>query len=134
MFPNEATYLHDWTGTSKLSYGDFLRAKQFERSFRYAIDNQMKTLVATNEELSARGVSVLSEELERGFTLLSQDIAGVGRNLTNLAASMQEGFADVTNILHWGFSEVLVSLGHMNDSLDALKCLSNELLNHMNRL
>src|ERR1700694_3023517 len=38
MFPNEAIHLYDWTYTSKLSWGDFRQAKQFERSIRFAID------------------------------------------------------------------------------------------------
>jgi tetratricopeptide (TPR) repeat protein len=113
MFPNEATYLYDWTRTSKLSYGDFLRAKQFERSIRYAIDNQTKELVATNRQLTDRGIEILTEDIDRGFTMISEDISAVGDAVRDAADY-------IMSTLNWGFSEVLISLGHMNDSLTEL--------------
>ncbi len=110
MFPAEASYLYDWTHTSKMSYGDFLRAKQFERSIRFAIDSQTKELVATNQQLFERGIEVLSEDLDHGFTMLSQDLA-------SLETAIRDDLQGIVGTLNWGFGELLASMAQMNIQL-----------------
>lgn len=113
MYENEATFLYDWTQTSTLSYGDFLRAKSFEGSIRYAIDDQTRRLVASNKELAEKGIQVLSDDLAEGFSAVSE-------RLDDLVTAVDEGLTRVFTTLHWGFAEVLTSLGRMNDSLETL--------------
>ena len=128
-----------------MPYGDFLRAKQAESPVRYGIDNQSKEVIATNQQLSQRGIEVLSVDLERGFTMLSQDIglaetgqeagsltpntgtspeAGASILGTNAGTGTPEAnsgtSAEIAGSFHWGFSEVLISQGQMNIHLDEL--------------
>ncbi|MDD5177237.1 MAG: hypothetical protein PHQ05_12535 [Sterolibacterium sp.] len=113
MLPNEASHLYDWTPTSRVSYGDFLRIKQLEGSIRYGIDNQNKHLIATNEQLSECGIEVLSVNPDRGFTMLSQNLGQV----TDLA---REGATEIVGRFNWGFSDALISQGQMNVQLAEL--------------
>lgn len=112
MLPNELSHLYDWSPASQHSYGEFLRAKQRDGTTRFGIDNHDKELIATDQQLSARGIKVLSVNQERGFTLLS-------------TAAEREGAADRAGKLNWGFSECLVSQGQMNLPLEELVKLSS---------
>ena len=118
------TYLYDWSHASRVPYSDFLRAQQFERSIRYGIDNQTKQLIASNQQLSERGIEVLSESLDHGFTTLSQDIGQVTDAVKEGAAAIetavQKGASLVASTLNWGFTEVLISLGQLNINLSEL--------------
>jgi tetratricopeptide (TPR) repeat protein len=108
-FPNEARLLIDWSGNSKFTYHEFLQAKEFERSYRYAVDDQTKSLIASNEELAARGISAmsqLSDSVSSGFTVLSQDIQTLGDSLNSSLA--------------WGFSGVLLGLSEINKGIAEL--------------
>jgi len=128
MLPNEVSsapiYLYDWSSTSRVPYSDFLRAKQFERSVRYGIDNQTKQLIATNQQLAERGIKVLSDNLDQGFTMLSEDIGrvtdAVQEGTARIADAVREGTTEIVSALNWGFTEVLISLGQMNINLDEL--------------
>lgn len=133
-YPREARYLIDWSGQSRVSYHDFLQAKQFEGSVRYAIDNQTKGLVATNQQLHERGIEVLQESLDENFSLLSQGlgdisegIEGVSNQITELSRgvagvreAIEDGTKEVTATLHWGFSALRLSVGGLQDSLNEL--------------
>lgn len=133
-FPKDAKYLIDWSGQSKISYHDFLQAKQFEGSIRYAIHSQTKDLVATNQQLQERGIDVLQEGLDQNFSLLSQglgdisdaladvahQIAGVSREVGGVRDSVEAGTRAVVATLQWGFSEILLSCGGLQDSLHQL--------------
>ncbi|MCX7171394.1 MAG: hypothetical protein NTY41_14210 [Proteobacteria bacterium] len=112
MPPHEFSCLYDWSPNSKLSYGDFLRAKQSEGSIRYEIDNHDKELIATNQQLSEHGIEILSIDPERGFTMLSQGVPDT--------AAGQEGSAEIAGRFHWGFSEVLIAQGQINLPLEEL--------------
>jgi len=118
MFPHEASprqpiYLYDYSRLSKVPYSDFLRAKQFERSIRYGIDNQTKQLITSNQQLAEHGIEVLSEKIDSGFTLISEDIGRV-------TDAIREGTEEIVSTLNWGFNEVLISLGQMNINLAEL--------------
>lgn len=105
-----------WYIKSNISYGDYLQGKEFERSIRYGIDDQTKQLIASNEQLAREHYEALehiSDGINSGFTILSTDIA-------RLQESVDSGFQQIATIFEWGFSEMLVSLGRVNDSLDAL--------------
>jgi tetratricopeptide (TPR) repeat protein len=113
MFPNEARYYRDWSGHSDLPYATFLQAKQFEKSIRYAIDQQTLDLIASQEQLSRAGISVISSNLRDGFLLVSEDIENVRRSILSSTDRL-------ANILEWGFAGIISSLGRINDSLDEL--------------
>ncbi len=51
--------------------------------------------------------------MDRGFTLLSENIEAV-------ESAIRQGTDEIVSTLNWGFSEVLISLGRMNDSLTEL--------------
>lgn len=112
MPPHEFSCFYDWSPNSKLSYGDFLRAKQSEVSIRYEILSRDKELIATNQQLSECGIEVLAVNAERGFTMLSQGVPD--------AEAGQEGSAAIAGRFHWGFSEVLIAQGQINIPLDEL--------------
>jgi len=113
MFEGEAKYYWDWTSTSKLSYGDFLRARQFERSLRFAVDDQTSRLVASNEQLLEHGFSKISDDLTSGFSMLSADINAVEQ-------AVERGTEEIVAALAWGFGGVMNRLNRVNQSLDEL--------------
>jgi len=105
-----------WYTKSNTSYGDYLQAKEFERSIRYAVDDQTKQLIASNEQLAREQYEVLehvSDGIGSGFSMISADIE-------NLQDSINSGFQQISARFDWGFSEMLVSLGRVNDSIQAL--------------
>jgi hypothetical protein len=113
--PGESNYT-GWFIKSNISYGDYLQGKEFERSIRYGINDQTKQLIASNEQLARENYEIMErvdDSIVGGFTTLSTDIA-------TLKDSIDAGFQDMAKIFEWGFSEMLVSLGRVNDSLDAL--------------
>jgi tetratricopeptide (TPR) repeat protein len=113
---NGGSHYTGWFNNSHINYGDYIQGKEFERSIRYGINDQTKQIIASNEQLSRENYKVLeqiNEGISSGFTTLSTDIAA-------LHDSIDSGFQHIASIFEWGFSEVLVSLGRVNDSLDAL--------------
>ncbi|MBI5921030.1 MAG: hypothetical protein HY847_05205 [Betaproteobacteria bacterium] len=112
MLPNEFSSLYDHTPSARLSYGDFLRIKQPEGTLRFGIDNQFKDRVATNPQLSERGIAVAPANLEHGFTMLSQ-----------VMPAMETGESDgaeAGNQLHWGCTDGLIAQSQINFELDEL--------------
>lgn len=113
---NRGSHYTGWYCESNISYGDYLQGNEFEKSIRYGINEQTKQLIASNEQLARENYKVLeniSDGINSGFTMLSRDLSGI-------QDSIDSGFRQVTAVFEWGFSEVLLSLGHLNDSLDAL--------------
>lgn len=113
---NGGSHYTGWYVKSNVSYGDYLQGKEFERSIRYGIDDQTKQLIASNEQLARENYEALehiNEGINSGFTMLSSDIS-------RLQESVDSGFKQIATIFEWGFSEMLLSLGRVNDSLDAL--------------
>ena len=113
---NGGSHYTDWVVKSNISYGDYLQGKEFERSIRYGIHDQTKQLIASNEQLARECYETLeyiSDGINSGFTTMSADIA-------KIQESFDSGFQQIAMTFEWGFSEMLVSLGRVNDSLDAL--------------
>jgi len=131
MIPGEARYLVDWSARSGISYHKFRQDQQFERSIRFGIDQSTKERIANDKELAQLGVSVLREEsenlrrelsneLEGGFSLVSRDLGEINSAVQDVEHSVRQASFQICGSLYWGFTEVLTSLGRMNDSLDEL--------------
>jgi hypothetical protein len=123
MFPNEARYQFDWTYTSKVSYGDFLRAKQFERSIRFAIDEQTRQIVASNEDLAERGLALqknTADGVHSGFTVVTQEIHDLRNTLSSGLSEIDGQLGEMNYTLRWGFGAVLGSLSAINATLSTL--------------
>lgn len=105
-----------WFHKSHINYGDYIQGREFERSIRYGINDQSKQIIASNEQLARENYKVLeqiSDGISSGFTTLSTDIE-------SLRDSVDSGFQRLASTFEWGFSEMLASLGRVNDSLDVL--------------
>jgi len=110
-----------------LSYQQYLQAKSFvsdvtasqrsgAKAIGLAVHKQTREIIASHEALARENVRAIqsssaqmSAALESGFEQLSWELGGVQKSLDHLGAQF-----------HWGFSEVLASLGRMNDSLEDL--------------
>lgn len=108
----------------ELSYPDYLTARSFCRDITSAtgeasrrvsieISRQTRDLIASNEELSREQIRVIEASaaqvggaLNEGFSQLSYDI--------------KAGISELNATFHWGFGQMLASMGRMNDSLTEL--------------
>jgi tetratricopeptide (TPR) repeat protein len=97
---------------SRLSYRDYLQVKSFEDSFRSEISKHTRSIIASNEQLQQEHISVsksLGTAISEGFEQLSFDVRG-----------LTEGVSELTAAFHWGFSELLIAVGRVNDTLAQL--------------
>ena len=94
-------------GTS-LSYSDYLQAKSFESALRSEISSQTRSIIASNEELLREHIAI-SEAVCNGFEQVSFDLQTVSQGITDLDATFR-----------WGFSELLIAVGRVNDALTEL--------------
>mgnify|MGYP001573315010 CR=1 FL=1 len=93
---------------SSLSYADWLQSERL-RSMELAIPRSTREIVASVEELARENVE-LHDGIQEGFDRVCFTLSEVSAGITELNATF-----------HWGFSEVISSLGRVNDSLDELK-------------
>lgn len=106
----------DFTNQSSISYVDYLQAKQFEESIHFGIRQQTKELIASNSQLASANIEVIEgikDSIDQGFVLLS-------KNIDSLRDSIDDGFQQLNATFEWGFSEILLSLGRLNDTLQEL--------------
>ncbi|MGA7673687.1 MAG: hypothetical protein WCA78_01415 [Rhizomicrobium sp.] len=121
--PKEARYISDWSLNSGLTYREFLQAKEFETSLRFAIDEQTRKLIGSNEQLLKRGFHHISDDLRGGFSMLSRDIA-------NLEQTLRQGIAELASAIRWGFTVLAIAIRQMYDTLEEIKhILQNPSLN-----
>ncbi len=101
------------------SYTDYLRQKQFvsdiNKTITMEISNQTRQLIASNRAMEEIGVQIVSgyqnqvDVTRQGFETISYQMKDLLSDIEDLQASFE-----------WGFSDVLTSLGHINDSLNKL--------------
>ncbi len=106
---NNTSRYTGWYSNSGISYGDYLQTQQFEQSIRYGIDDQTKQIIASNEQLSRDNYQIMgqvNDGISSGFTNLSVDVE-----------QLTSAVNDLSRVFSWGFSQALISLGRMNDSL-----------------
>ncbi len=99
-----SNYVH----SSRRPYGDYLQTKDFDA----IIAEQTRSIIASNEELQERHISVsenLSTEMSRGFERLSFDLQKIS-----------DGISELNATFIWGFSEMLTMVGSMRDSIEEL--------------
>ncbi|MDR3526086.1 MAG: hypothetical protein P4L57_02330 [Rhizomicrobium sp.] len=113
IFPNEASYIADWSPHVGVTYHQFLLAKQIEKSIRFGLVDSAKQIISSNEQLSKRGFNIIHEDLQSGFSVLSEDIA-----VTRSEA--RKDAARLAGTLVWGFSQLSRSLNRLDDSLKEL--------------
>jgi len=94
-----------------LSWPDFLKVNEIRgvgddvRSLKSEISSSTHKLIATNKELQEQQIEAtkfLLNTISYGFEQLSSDIS------------------ELSSVFEWGFSELLVEIGHLNDSLREL--------------
>lgn len=106
----------DWSGRSDIGYIDHLRSRQLEKSIRYTIQDQTSAIIASNKQLTSQHISVMESQeaaMKDGFLTVSE-------NISSLEDSIRDGMSKLSAVFEWGFSEILISLGHVNDSLRQL--------------
>jgi len=113
---------------SRLSYQDYIQAKQFvgditgasrEAGRRVYMEISRQTLeIVASQEALAREQIIVAEQSTRatqeGFEMLSYGVTEISSGVSELNA-----------MFHWGFSEMLAQLGHMNDTLSELVKVAN---------
>ena len=108
---------------SRMSYKDYIKAKQFVgditgasredgRRVYMEISRQTLEIVASQEALAREQINVAEQSARstrEGFEVLSYRITEISSGVSELNATF-----------HWGFSDMLAQLGHMNDTLSEL--------------
>lgn len=97
---------------SGLSYRDYLQARSFERSIEAIINSQTRALIASAEQLHRDNLAIsegISAGLAVGFETLSGQLSGISDDIRDLNATVQ-----------WGFSNLVLAIGTVNDSLQEL--------------
>jgi tetratricopeptide (TPR) repeat protein len=123
---------------NRLTYTEYLTAQSFvdditrashDSSRRLSLDisRQTRDVIASNEALAAENIRAteiaagqISDAMSAGFGELSDVMNG---GFTRLSYDMQEisaGIDELNATFHWGFSQMLASMGRMNDSLAEL--------------
>ncbi len=101
--------------TNSKSYNDYLQNMEYVNDVRYEISSQTRELVASNEQINdglLEGIENLSGTVSEGFDQLSGKLGDIEDAVYSLNATFQ-----------WGFSNVLLSLGRLNDTITDLKTL-----------
>jgi formylglycine-generating enzyme required for sulfatase activity/tetratricopeptide (TPR) repeat protein len=123
---------------NRLSYLEYLTAQEFVddissasrdvgRRLSIDISRQTREVIASNEALAAENIRAneiaagqITDALNSGFGDLSSTMQN---GFTRLSYDMQEisaGIEDLNATFHWGFGEMIASMGRMNDSLTEL--------------
>lgn len=120
---------------NRLSYKEYMMAHEFVEDIKGAstasgkriamvISRQTKEVIASNEALASVNVRAteiaagqLSDTLASGFGEISSTLQ---HGMTRLSYDMQDvtsGITELNATFHWGFGQMISSLGRMNDSL-----------------
>ncbi|MCK5491277.1 MAG: S1 RNA-binding domain-containing protein [Candidatus Pacebacteria bacterium] len=101
-----------------ISWGKYLELEALEDN-RREISKQTQELIATEEQLSNRGVEIIQG--------VRDDIQGTRDDIQEMSQTISFGFDKISDQIgelnatfEWGFSEVLASLGKMQDSFEEL--------------
>jgi tetratricopeptide (TPR) repeat protein len=100
---------------SGVSYQLYLQAKSFvddvsssSRRMSLEVSHQTRALVASNNDLAMGNIRI-ADAVSEGFDKLSWALGEISAELSELNASF-----------HWGFSQIIAQLGHMNDTREEL--------------
>jgi tetratricopeptide (TPR) repeat protein len=109
-------------GTS-LSYHDYLQAKSFVkdvtsatreagRSISMEVSRQTREIIASNEALARDNLAALDR--------IAGELTAGGESGTSVMRGISAGISELNSTFHWGFSELIAGIGHMNDTLEEL--------------
>lgn len=117
-FPRQAEYLLDWSPALGWSYTQFLTAKNFDSTLRFAVPAKLQPILGSPAELEKRGFQTGAPP--------SPDFIELIRTETGLEQNARIGTADTASALRWGFTQPAIGIARFSDSLKALKeTLSN---------
>ena len=122
--------MSNYVWDSHLSHADYLQAKSFVSDVKSAtreagrkvsmdISRQTRDVIASNESLHREHMELLSASTDRTVGALND---GFERILYNIAGfdQISSGISELNAKFHWGFGDILASVGHMNDPLSEL--------------
>jgi formylglycine-generating enzyme required for sulfatase activity/tetratricopeptide (TPR) repeat protein len=123
---------------NRLTYTEYMLAHDFvedimsttnaaSKRLSMDISSQTRDVVASNEALTAHNIRAteiaagqIRDAMNSGFGKLSSTAQN---GFTRLSYDMQElssGVSELNATFHWGFGQMLASMGHMNDTLAEL--------------
>ena len=116
---------------SHLSYADYLQAKSFVSDVQSAtreagrkvsmdISRQTRDIIASNESLLREHIELLNASDDRTVGGLNAGFERISYSMDAGFDRLSDGISELNATFHWGLGAVLVSLGHMNDSLSEL--------------
>lgn len=94
------------------SYKNYLQAKSFEKSIRLELNDQTKQLIASEKKVK--------EEVVKKIGHVAESIELVGNEICYKLSDINNSLVDLNATFNWGFSEMLTSMGLINDSLESL--------------
>ena len=98
----QAQWINGWFCKASLTYPEYLQAKEFEKSYRYAIDEQTSALIANERDLAQANIAVLREQ---------------NSLLAEISSTVSAKMDEINGTLNWGFSEVIAGIGRLNDQI-----------------
>ena len=115
-----------------MAYPEFLQAKEFEKSCRYAIDEQTNSVIANERDLAEANIAVIREQtsalIENQRELAEANIAVLHEQTTLLAeinSTLGQGLGEINGTLNWGFTGVIAGIGRVNDQLADLRKIAS---------
>ncbi len=94
------------------SYKNYLQARSFEESIRLEFNNQTKQLIASEKKVK--------EEVVKRIGHIAESIELVGNEICYKLSDIHNSIVDLNATFNWGFSEMLTSIGLINESLESL--------------
>lgn len=95
------------------SYTNYhLQAKSFEDSIRLEINQQTEQLISSRNRAKAEFVKQIGN--------LAKSIDLVGSDIVYKLTDIHNSIVELNATFNWGFSEILTSLGLINESLESL--------------
>ena len=128
---------YSYTG-SDFTYVDYLSAHEFVNDIKdsskqaaaklsFDISQQTLAVIASNESLARENIEAthvaadkITETMRSELGALSSVMQDGFSELTYEMQGLSEGIERLNATFHWGFSEMIASMGRMNDSIDEL--------------
>jgi len=94
------------------SYENYLQANSFEKSIRLELNDQTKQLIASEKKAK--------EDVVKKIGHVAESIELVGNEICYKLSDINDSIEDLNATFNWGFSEMLTSMGLINESLESL--------------
>lgn len=117
-FPRKAEYLLDWSAAGGMPYMEFLAAKKFDPTLRFAVSAPLIPMIGTGDGLARHGYQFIG--------VINDDFLELNRNEATLEISARQGGAETASALRWAFTQLTNGIPRLSDTLKELKgTLSN---------